>query len=122
MPWTLHERFTTSHLQAVQVIGPQEVVVVDETARVYSSADGGATWTAAATTPPGLEAEDLFFTTLLDGWVTGFGFGGAAVFHTTDGGATWTAVPGFLGGLQGRRLRRRERLGGQRQRALLPHH
>jgi len=97
MPWTLHERFTTSHVQAVQVIGPQEVVAVDETARVYSSADGGATWTAAAATPPGLEAEDLSFTTLLDGWVTGFGIGGTAVFHTTDGGATWTSVPGFSG-------------------------
>jgi len=97
IPWTLHERFTASHVQAVQVIGPQEVVVVDETSRVYSSDDGGVTWTTAATTPPGLEAEDLFFTTLLDGWVTGFGSGGAAVFHTTDGGATWTAAPGFSG-------------------------
>ncbi len=96
-PWTLHAPFTTSHVRAVQVIGPQEVVAVDEAARVYSSADGGATWAAAATTPPNLEAEDLFFTTLLDGWVTGFGFGGAAVFHTTDGGATWTSVPGFSG-------------------------
>ena len=81
----------------MQVIGPQEVVAVDETGRVYRSADGGATWTAAAATPPGLDAEDLHFTTLLDGWVTGFGFGGAALFHTTDGGDTWTPVPDFPG-------------------------
>ncbi len=97
MPWTLHQPFSTSHVQAVQVIGPQEVVAVDENAHVYSSADGGATWTAAVATPVGLEAEDLHFTTLLDGWVTGFGFNGAAVFHTTDGGTTWTSVPGFSG-------------------------
>ncbi|MEX1311741.1 MAG: YCF48-related protein, partial [Candidatus Sulfomarinibacteraceae bacterium] len=96
-PWTLGESVTAAHLRAVQVIGPQDVVAVDETARVFTSADGGATWTAAAATPPGLEAEDLFFTTPLDGWVTGFGFSGAAVYHTTDGGATWTGVPGFSG-------------------------
>jgi photosystem II stability/assembly factor-like uncharacterized protein len=96
-PWILHERFTTSHVRAVQVIGPQEVVAVDEAARVYRSADGGATWTAAATTPAGLEGEDLHFTTLLDGWVTGFGLSGAALFHTTDGGATWTPVPDAMG-------------------------
>lgn len=97
VPWTLRERFTTSHLQAVQVIGPQEVVAVDQTSRVFSSTDGGATWIAAAATPPGLEAEDLFFANPLDGWVTGFGSGGAAVFQTTDGGATWAAAPGFSG-------------------------
>lgn len=96
-PWILGERFTTSHVQAVHVIGAQDVVAVDETSRVYRSSDGGATWTAAAATPTGLEAEDLHFTTLLDGWVTGFGFSGAAVFHTTDGGDTWTSVPGFQG-------------------------
>lgn len=96
-PWLLNPPFTPSHVQAVQVIGPQEVVALDETARVYSSADGGATWTAAAATPAGLDGQDLHFTTLLDGWVTGFGIGGAAVFHTADGGATWTAVPGFSG-------------------------
>ncbi len=97
IPWILHERFTASHLKAVQVIGPGEVVAVDETARIYSSSDGGATWSAAAAAPPGLEAEDLSFSTLLDGWVAGFGFGGAAVFHTADGGATWSAVPDFSG-------------------------
>ncbi len=89
-PWVLSTQFTTSHVQAVQVIGPQEVVVVDETARVYRSTDGGATWTAAAAVPLGLEARDLHFTTSLDGWVTGFGLGDAALYHTTDGGITWT--------------------------------
>ena len=96
-PWILQEPFTTSHVTAVQVVGPQEVVALDEAARLYSSADGGDTWTAAATTPAGLEGEDLHFNTLLDGWVTGFGIGGAAVFHTADGGATWNPVPGFAG-------------------------
>ena len=97
VPWILEEPFTMAHLTAVQVIGPQEVVAVDETARVYSSADGGDTWTAAVATPAGLDAEDLHFSSLLDGWVAGFGFAGAAVFHTADGGDTWTSVPDFMG-------------------------
>jgi photosystem II stability/assembly factor-like uncharacterized protein len=96
-PWLLRDSFTTSHLRAVQVLGAQDVVAVDETARIYGSSDGGATWTAAAMAPVGLQAEDLHFSSLLDGWVTGFAFGGPAVFHTTDGGETWTDVPGFSG-------------------------
>jgi photosystem II stability/assembly factor-like uncharacterized protein len=96
-PWIRRAPVTISNLRAVQVIGPQDVVAVDETSRVIMSADGGATWTAAAATPPGLEAEDLFFTTPLDGWVAGFGFSGGAVHHTTDGGATWIPVPDFSG-------------------------
>lgn len=96
-PWVIHQAFTTLDLAAVQVIGQQEVVAVDRDGRVYSSADGGATWLAAAATPPNLDAEDLHFTDLLNGWVTGGGGIGNALFRTTDGGATWTGTPGFGG-------------------------
>ncbi len=96
-PWVIQGRPTTADLQAVQVIGPLDVVAIDAAGRVHRSADGGASWTSAAATPAGLEGEDLHFTTLLDGWATGFGFSGAAVFHTSDGGDTWTGVPGFQG-------------------------
>src|SRR5690606_11573834 len=58
---------------------------------------GGQTWTAGAAAPPSLDAEDLDFSTLLDGWVAGSGFSDGAVFHTTDGGDSWTAVPDFGG-------------------------
>ncbi len=96
-PWTLHPTLTGLDLVAVQVIGPQNAVVLDEASQVYSTTDTGVTWTAAPATPPNLDGEDLHFKSLLDGWVTGFGAVGAALFHTTDGGATWTAVPGFGG-------------------------
>jgi photosystem II stability/assembly factor-like uncharacterized protein len=96
-PWILHEAFTTLELRAVQVLGPQDVVVVDEGSVVYRSGDAGATWTAGGTTPAGLEAEDLHFETLLDGWVTGFGLLGEALFHTTDGGDSWTGAVGPAG-------------------------
>ena len=95
-PWIVNEALTTDHLAAVHVIGPQEVVVVDETGRVFRSADTGLTWTAATTTP-GLEAEDLYFTTLLDGWVTGFGSSGVSLYHTVDGGDSWIPASGPLG-------------------------
>lgn len=97
-PWILHAALTSFHLQAVHVIGPQDVVVVDQPGRVHRSADGGATWTSGAATPDGLTAADLHFTTLLDGWVIGSGFSSGALFHTTDGGDSWTPVTDFLGG------------------------
>ena len=65
---------------------------------VYRSADAGATWTAALAAPPDLDAPPTCTsTTLLDGWVVGQGFDGAALFHTVDGGTTWTPVPDFQG-------------------------
>jgi photosystem II stability/assembly factor-like uncharacterized protein len=97
IPWILRERFTTSSIVAVEVIGPQEAVAVDETARVYTTADGGATWVAAPAAPASLDASDLAFSTPLDGWLAGFGGAGGAVFHTTDGGASWTPAAGFSG-------------------------
>ena len=96
-PWTLGARFATTHLQAVQVLGAQDVVVVDQAGRVYRSSNAGSTWNPGAAAPTGLTAHDLHFTTLLNGWVIGSGFSGAAVFHTTDGGNTWTPGATFQG-------------------------
>lgn len=97
-PWILHDTFTTLDLAAVQVVDPDGAVVVDESGQVYKSADGGANWTAAGTIPPGISsAKDIHFSTLLDGWVIGFGSGPGTLSHTTDGGNTWTPVPDFMG-------------------------
>jgi photosystem II stability/assembly factor-like uncharacterized protein len=96
-PWIVHPAFTFQPLKAVDVVGPQDVVVLDGEGRVHRSADGGQTWTAGTATPPSLDAEDLDFSTLLDGWVAGAGFSDGAVFHTTDGGDTWTAAEGPAG-------------------------
>jgi photosystem II stability/assembly factor-like uncharacterized protein len=94
-PWVLHDAITAAHLEAVQVVGPQEVVTVDASGRVYRSSDRGATWTAGSA-PAGLTAADLHFTNLLDGWVTGTGFSGA-LLHTSDGGDSWTPATGPQG-------------------------
>ncbi len=95
--WRIRPALTVASLEAVQVVGPQAVVAVDGTGRVYRSADAGATWTVAAATPPELVAADLSFDSPLSGWVVGQGFNGAALFRTTDGGASWTPVPDFQG-------------------------
>lgn len=97
IPWTVGVNFTNFDLMAVQVIGPQDVVTVDRSGQVFTSSDGGTSWTAVPTVPAGLNAEDLFFTSLQDGWITGSGAIGNALFHTTDGGSTWTAIDGFGG-------------------------
>lgn len=96
-PWTVPPAFTAQSFVAVDVVGPQAVVVADADGRVYRSADGGQTWTVGGAAPPGLAAADLDFSTPLDGWVAGAGFSEAAVFHTTDGGDSWTPITDFLG-------------------------
>ena len=96
--WRIRGSLGTASLVAVQVVGPQAVVTVDQTGIVLRSADAGATWTAAPIAPAGLNsATELHFNTLSEGWVIGQGFGGAALFHTVDGGSTWTPVPDFQG-------------------------
>ena len=98
-PWRMDAEFTDETLVAVHVIGPQEAAVVAESGQVYQSVDGGSSWTPLPTVPGELdEATDLYFTTLLDGWLVGAGFEESAIYHTTDGGVTWTPVPG-VGGL-----------------------
>jgi photosystem II stability/assembly factor-like uncharacterized protein len=96
-PWLIRASLGAGSLVAVQVVGPQAVVAVDGGGVVYSSADAGATWTASLSAPADLAAADLHFDSLLDGWVVGQGFNGAALFHTVDGGTNWTPVPDFQG-------------------------
>ena len=95
--WVIHEKFSQYDLKAVQVISGDDVVVVDEVSQVYKSTDAGTTWSAAGVAPPNLDAEDLDFSNLQDGWVIGGGSIGNVLFHTTDGGNTWTAASGFGG-------------------------
>jgi len=97
IPWTLRPAPTAADLVAVEAVGPQEAVAVDETGVVHRSSDGGATWTSGGPLPMSLDARDLSFETLLDGWVVGAGFGGAALFGTADGGASWTPITDVQG-------------------------
>ncbi|OGU78823.1 MAG: hypothetical protein A2W11_11905, partial [Ignavibacteria bacterium RBG_16_35_7] len=95
-PWIIHERFSQYKIKAVQVINADEVVVVDELGQVYKSTDAGSTWIATTGIPDNLSpAEDINFTTMLDGWV--IGQGGSSLFHTSDGGSSWIPVPDFGG-------------------------
>ena len=97
-PWIIQERFTEQNLKAVQVIGTSEAVLVDKTGQVYKTIDGGISWTATLGKPSNMsEAEDIHFTSTLNGWVIGQSFNTGALYHTTDGGNTWNPVTNFLG-------------------------
>jgi photosystem II stability/assembly factor-like uncharacterized protein len=96
--WIIHERFSQNNLKAVQVIGTDEAVLVDETGQVYKSTDGGTSWSATLGKPSSMSsAQDIHFTTSLDGWVIGQSFNTGALYHTTNGGTTWLPVTEFLG-------------------------
>jgi PKD repeat protein len=95
-PWIIQERLSQYKIKAVQVINANEVVVVDELGQVYKSTDAGTTWIATIGIPDNLSpAEDINFTTMLNGWVVGQG--GSSLFHTSDGGSSWIPVPDFGG-------------------------
>ena len=97
--WSLQSGVTQSHLKAVQVLNPTDVVIVDDLAKVYKSSDSGLSWIAASNAPTELSSvEDIHFNNLQDGWLIGYGFGNGALFHTTDGGANWNPIPDLLGG------------------------
>ncbi|MEZ5461743.1 YCF48-related protein [Dokdonella sp.] len=95
--WLVEAALGSDNLEAVQIVGPQQIVAVNETGTLFTSDDAGASWTAASAAPAGLTAADLHFSSLNDGWVIGRGFSGAALFHTTDAGSSWTPVTDFQG-------------------------
>lgn len=97
-PWVRQPALSLSALAAVAAVGAQGVVAIDQPGRVYRSSDGGSSWIAAGSTPSSLDAYDLEFSSLLEGWAIGFGFADAALFHTTNGGDTWAPVGTFQGG------------------------
>ncbi len=97
-PWINHQTFTQFHLKAVHIIDQQNLVVVDESGQVYKSADNGLTWVATLSKPDDFSTvEDIHFTDINNGWVTGQGYNNGALYRTTDGGDTWTPVPDILG-------------------------
>ncbi|HEX9952067.1 MAG TPA: YCF48-related protein [Rubricoccaceae bacterium] len=96
-PWVIRPIPTALALRAVDIVGPQSAVAVDQDGQVYRTSDRGATWTATAGSPPDFSAVDIRFTTPLNGYVVGSGFSGSALFHTTDGGATWVPVENVIG-------------------------
>jgi len=57
---------------------------------IYSSRDGGQTWTEQQVDTSGFILESVFFTDDINGWAAGsLGYDGI-LLHTTDGGKKWT--------------------------------
>jgi photosystem II stability/assembly factor-like uncharacterized protein len=96
--WIVKSANTQSNFKAVQVIGANDVVSVDDAGKIYFSNDGGNSWSSASSTPQDLlQAEDLYFTSLTDGWVVGQGYATSAMFHTTNAGNSWSPVGDLTG-------------------------
>ena len=96
--WVIQSSVTNNNLKAVQIINSTDAVIVDETGQVYISTNSGLNWTATPNTPSSnYEAEDIHFTSTLDGWVIGFSSTSGSLYHTTDGGGSWEVISGLQG-------------------------
>lgn len=62
---------------------------------VYSTKDGGNTWTIQAVAGKDLTFTDLFFVNSETGWLAGYASGrfNNRLYHTSDGGKTWRLAP-----------------------------
>lgn len=97
-PWVQQSLSVSKPITAVHTINDNDVVMVDEDGQLYISSNSGITWQASGTIPDAfLDAKDLHFTSLLNGWVVGDGSMDKSLFHTSDGGNNWTAATGFGG-------------------------
>jgi photosystem II stability/assembly factor-like uncharacterized protein len=80
--------------------------------KLFSTADGGATWVPVSEVPEVGDNPSIVFTTVQDGWAVSeptYGTfdqdggamtsSGGVVFRTTDGGVTWERVGGLAAGL-----------------------
>lgn len=96
-PWIIQDSPTSLPLTSVQFINNNDVIACDENGQIYTSTDAGVSWLASGVPPNNLDAKDIDFTSLQEGWIAGSGSIGGAVYQTTDGGNTWTGAQGFGG-------------------------
>ena len=96
--WLVRSANTQTNFKAVHVIGVNDVVAVDDAGKLFFSNDGGINWISSSTVPQDLlSAEDLYFTSLTEGWIVGQGYITSALFHTTDAGNSWSPVSNLTG-------------------------
>jgi photosystem II stability/assembly factor-like uncharacterized protein len=97
-PWIQQSLSVSKPITAVHIINNNDVVIVDEDGQLYKSTDSGISWESSGIMPdPFIDAKDIHFTTLLDGWIVGDGSMDKSLFHTSDGGNNWNAATGFGG-------------------------
>jgi photosystem II stability/assembly factor-like uncharacterized protein len=75
---------TAATIRAASFISPDTGWIVDSNCKIFSTSDGGETWTIQYRNP-GSSVWDIFFIDANNGWVCASG----KVLHTSDGGNSW---------------------------------
>lgn len=78
----------------VQFVDAKHGFITGEFGSVYTTADGGANWTAEAKIAPDFFSYGALFSDAHSGWVSGLA---GIVMHTKDGGKTWSKQANKLG-------------------------
>lgn len=93
--WARRDFAEDAMFNSVQFVDDRHGFITGEFGKVYRSADGGQTWTAAPAISDDFYPYAALFTSARDGYVAGLA---GAMLRTSDGGQSWTALanPGAL--------------------------
>ncbi|MGI9245125.1 MAG: WD40/YVTN/BNR-like repeat-containing protein [Steroidobacteraceae bacterium] len=92
--WTVQEFGEDAHLTTLQFIDDAHGVMAGEFGMLFTTSDGGATWTRGPNLPNEFYPYAAYFASPTEGWVAGIA---GQVLHTADAGATWTREPNDSG-------------------------
>jgi photosystem II stability/assembly factor-like uncharacterized protein len=92
--WQVQDLGEDAHLTAIQFIDAGNAVMAGEFGLLFTSTDGGTTWTRAPAIPNEFYPYSAYFSSASEGWLAGIA---GQVLRTGDGGGTWVREPNATG-------------------------
>jgi photosystem II stability/assembly factor-like uncharacterized protein len=92
--WQVQDLGEDAHLTAIQFVDATNAVMAGEFGLLFSSSDGGVTWTRGPAIPNEFYPYTAHFNGTGEGWLAGIA---GQVLRTTDAGATWVREPNTSG-------------------------
>ncbi len=87
--WTDNSAVTTKHFKDIQILSPNEAIIVGSEGTVKKTIDGGNTWTDLTVKSTTNDWETIEFVNATEGYIGGQF---ENIYKTTDAGATWNSA------------------------------